>query len=220
MDSIIVQFIKTKQNRAMLGPFVWSYFSNGTLGCSCNHNNDSSHRRGSAVAAKVLLKEISKPNHSNNASGGEGPGKKRSRCNCSLPPLYLQWDGHSVTVVGVKRISNSQQGQQDPSFNLVIFCPQKNAAEIKIILAREFTNRQHPSNEQSSSAKQSEHYEKSVNSVIELPVSKLQQKDCQILLSTTRIIDEVESNRRKSCTKYVGFLNAEVSSVTKKVSKV
>lgn len=139
VDSMIVQFIKTGENRAMLGKFVWAYFNRiGSFGCSCNQHDSVAGNSlatpimdGSEYAAH-LLKEISKQNNDNQELG-------QIICKCSLPPLYLQWNGHSVTIVGVKRIDNTTG--ELPSFNLVIFCPQKNGAYIKNILAREFTLR-------------------------------------------------------------------------------
>mmetsp|Transcript_13413 Transcript_13413/g.29131 ORF Transcript_13413/g.29131 Transcript_13413/m.29131 type:complete len:530 (+) Transcript_13413:81-1670(+) len=208
VDSMIVQFIKTEENRAMIGKFVWAYFSRiGAFGCPCDHYDSAAgsslatSSMSSSMYAAHLLKEISKPK-SDDVANFQGMGRM---CKCSLPPLYLQWNGHSVTIVGVKRINNTTGNL--PSFNLVIFCPQKNGSYIKGILAREF-NIRHNTDERPREQEQSEKF---VNSVIELPVTKLQGKDCQILLSTARIIDQAESNHRKSCTNNIGFLNADAS---------
>lgn len=140
-------------------------------------------------------------------------------CDCSLPPLYLQWEGHSVTVVGVRRVDDATSGNP-PSFALVVFCPQKNVADIKGALAREFVASMGGSSDdgfdfandserrpQSSSGGGGEGG-RTVRSVVELPASRLLQKDCQILLSAARVIDEGESNMRKFCSSSLGFLNA------------
>mmetsp|Transcript_1939 Transcript_1939/g.2851 ORF Transcript_1939/g.2851 Transcript_1939/m.2851 type:complete len:264 (+) Transcript_1939:159-950(+) len=56
IDSVVVQFIRTKESRQMLGPFVWSYFSKQT-GCECKTEQNS------ATTAERLL-ECAKKNTS------------------------------------------------------------------------------------------------------------------------------------------------------------
>lgn len=212
IDSIIIQFIKTTENRAMLGNFVWAYFNRicGSFGCSCNGNTNiqgnplASPILNSTEYASHLIREITNPYYCNGNAGGGGEGGVR-RCGCSLPPLYLQWEGHSVTIVGVRKINNAQG--QPPSFNLIIFCPQKKQLcfHVKDMLTAELTRRHSNGGELSMDSRMCE---KSVNSIIELSTNKLQHKDCQILLSTAHIIDEAESSLRKSCSKNVGYLDA------------
>jgi hypothetical protein len=134
--------------------------------------------------------------------------------NGSLPPLYLQWKGNSITIVGIREVVTAN-GQHPPSFTLIIFCPQKNVSDIKATLIKEFESElndfmiteqytSHPNLTSSSGGKTN------YNNwpVLELPANKLLQKDCQILLSTARVIDKKESNRRKFCSINLGFLNA------------
>jgi hypothetical protein len=135
----------------------------------------------------------------------------------SLPPLYLQWKGHSITIVGIRKVVNkttaTDDGQQHPppSFTLIIFCPQKNVSDIKSTLMREFESK---INDMSSlgggggGKTNNNNINNNCWPVLELPANKLLQKDCQILLSTARVIDEKESNRRKFCSINLGFLNA------------
>ncbi|MDB4430516.1 hypothetical protein N9140_01005 [bacterium] len=249
VDSIIIQFIKKEENRALLGKFVWAYFNRicGSVGCTCCLNNSSStkgdddnnnnlhiekNRKNPPLAspsvlaseyADNLLKEMGKSDFDTGV-GGEEPSYPPSRCKCSLPPLYLQWDGHSVTVIGVKRIiginnSNGQQGPP-PSYTLIIFCPQKKLGTIKCQLAKELHSRKNTTNGNGSSISSSTaaaatttttqpySFGARIESLIELPADKLLHKDCQLLLSTAKVIDENESNRRKSCIQNIGFLNA------------
>ena len=93
-----------------------------------------------------------------------------------------------------------------PSFTLIIFCPQKNVSDIKSTLMREFETKINDVSLSGGGGKTNNN----VNNwpVLELPANKLLQKDCQILLSTARVIDEKESNRRKFCFINLGFLNA------------
>ena len=248
VDSIIIQFIKKEENRALLGKFVWAYFNRicGSVGCTCCFNSSSSkgdddndnnfliekNRKNppplaspSVLASEYadnLLNEMGKSDFDTGVGrGGEEPSYPTSRCKCSLPPLYLQWDGHSVTVIGVKRViginnSNGQQGPP-PSYTLIIFCPQKKLGTIKCQLAKELHSRKTTNNGNSGSSAaaaatttttQPYSFGTRIESLIELPADKLLHKDCQLLLSTAKVIDENESNRRKSCIQNIGFLNA------------
>lgn len=229
VDSIIVQFIKREENRALLGKFVWAYFNRicGAFGCSycCSSDDDDDDdedkkwcRLASPVMyaseyAETILRAVEKPYFDMNMQG-EGVDsyqrKYQRKCKCSIPPLYLQWDGHSVTVVGVKRLDNGGHGHP-PSYTLLIFCPQKKLGSMKVPLARELEQIRHSSSERSrpTSLESTEHFGPRVNSLIELSAKKLLQKDCQILLSTGRIINAEVSNQRKSCVSSIGFLNAK-----------
>jgi len=264
IDSIIVQFIKTKENRAMVGNFVWAYFSRkcGSFGCSSceNHHDDNSNDSSSSCRdddrhppplaspilhsyeyASHLLRGISSEPATTSCVEETTSLRGGTQCSCSLPPLYLQWEGHSVTIVGVrknfyanKKNNDNNNGQQPPpsSYNLIIFCPQKQQLPaLKNKLLSELTRRENNSNNNSNSSNDladasnnNNHLShnndpsstKYAKSVIELPASKLQNKDCQILLSTGRIIDEEESHRRKSCTKNVGFIDAVTAVLPRK----
>jgi len=263
IDSIIVQFIKTKENRAMVGNFVWAYFSRkcGSFGCSScdNHHDEYSNDSSSSCRdddmyppplaspilhsyeyASHLLRGISSEPATSSCVEEETTTSLRggTRCTCSLPPLYLQWEGHSVTIVGVRKNlnannnNNNNNGQQPPpsSYNLITFCPQKQQLPaLKNKLLTELTRRENSNNSNNDPAgasNKNNHIvphnnndpssKKFAKSVIELPASKLQNKDCQILLSTGRIIDEEESHRRKNCTKNVGFIDAVAAVLPRK----
>jgi hypothetical protein len=123
-----------------------------------------------------------------------GDESSELRCKCAIPPLYLQWEGHSITVIGIRKISNGNG--QPPSFNLIVFDPQKKQlGDVKNIL--------------SSRSGLTDTSKKFVNTQIEVPASKIHCKDTQIILSTTRIIDTAERNRRKYCAKNIGYLDAK-----------
>jgi hypothetical protein len=238
VDSIIVQFIKTARNRALLGKFVWAYFGR-MCGCPCRgggrHDGGGGDdddkcalggRDPRAAAsppcvehADNLIRAITRPDFDSRLAGGSRAGRRRRRrCDCSLPPLYLQWEGHSVTVVGVRKVHDDDAAAaygNPPSFALVVFCPQKNVAGIKGDLAREFAASMGASDEGFDFANDfgpppssSSGGGRAIRSVVELPMSRLLQKDCQILLSTARVIGEGESNMRKFCSSNLGFLNA------------
>jgi hypothetical protein len=239
VDSIIVQFINTARNRVLLGKFVWAYFGR-MCGCPCpggvRYDDDDKCAAGGRHPMKAkpppcvehadnLIREITRPDFDSrlaSAAGVGGPrtGRRRRRrmCDCSLPPLYLQWEGHSVTVVGVRRVDDASSGNT-PSFALVVFCPQKNVAGIKGALAREFVASMGGSSDDGFDFANDSEWRpppssgggeggRAIRSVVEIPASRLLQKDCQILLSAARVIDEGESNMRKFCSSNIGFLNA------------
>ena len=202
VDSIIVQFIKTHSNRALLGKFVWAYFSK--FGRYDDGETSMTIFPTCAEYAENLISEITK--HDFNSQWGDGLRQMGQSIAGSLPPLYLQWKGHSITIVGIRKVV-SPATDHPPSFTLIIFCPQKNVSGIKSTLMREFETK---INDISSSGGGGKTNNNIINNwpVLELPANKLLQKDCQILLSTARVIDEKESNRRKFCFINLGFLNA------------
>jgi len=96
---------------------------------------------------------------------------------------------------------------------LIIFCPQKNVANVKSALTKEF----HSNNAVAAAvyksdvtieSKKGNTTNNSNNSILELPVTTLLHKDCQILLTTGGTIDEADSKRRTVCSNKIGFLNA------------
>lgn len=195
VDSFIVQFIKTQEDRALLGQFVWAYFSRivrvcGRVGCSCNGGTGAPRNvlaaptvPGAEYAAR-LLRAVATPG----TAGGSTA--VAPRCDCALPPLYLQWNGHSVTVVGVRR-RGGDAAPGPPAFHLLVFCPQRRGAPAGRACRDEggdAAGRRYPA--------------------LELPASRLLAQDCQLLLTTGRTLTAAERGRRKQCTKNVGFLDA------------
>ena len=198
IDSFIVQFIKTKEDRALLGTFVWAYFSRktrvcGRFGCSCDGAGAPPHPPASQYAAR-LIRESALLRAARSASDPAPP----SPCTCSLPPLYLQWNGHSVTVVGIRDDGGVRGPGPGPPATLLVFCPQKRrvpALQRRLADAVSRGQRATASDDLG-------------RSTFELPATKLLDQDCQILLTTARTITAAESRRRKHCAKRVGFLNA------------
>lgn len=85
LDSTVVQFIKCQESRSLLLPFLQGYFGKtlGKQGCPfCCCSLDSQ------VCAQNLLQ-----------TSDEIPIVPE--CDCPVLPLYLQWEGHSVMVIGV-----------------------------------------------------------------------------------------------------------------------
>jgi Peptidase family C78 len=93
LDATVVQFIKGRQSRELLPKFVRAHFEklNGREGCPfCPQGVRSRYCADGALQWASL-------------SVGEGgiPALEPA-CSCPVLPLYLQWEGHSVTVVGIE----------------------------------------------------------------------------------------------------------------------
>jgi monoamine oxidase len=119
IDATVVQFIKCRESRSILSKFIKSYFSkqtgkDGCLFCcrtSCN----------SKISVNEILETTSWPSDI----------FVKPACQCPLLPLYLQWKGHSVTVVGFDEVGGEQY--------LLVFDPQQSANWIQSRLIVEKT---------------------------------------------------------------------------------
>lgn len=101
IDSTVVQFIRCRESRQQLPRYIRAYFSKclGTEACPfCSHycnpaqSGTSSVEVGATLCAEQLLQFSSRC-----IDGFPMEGE----CKCPLLPLYLQWEGHSVTIVGM-----------------------------------------------------------------------------------------------------------------------
>eukprot|EP00978_Attheya_sp_CCMP212_P002676 scaffold5469_cov54-Attheya_sp.AAC.8 len=110
--------IGAAESRSLLGHFVWSYFN---VGAGRKANSDSGPSPSSTHCASELLRLA------------ELKGKEGFHTIKSFPhhllPLYLQWEGHSVTIVGVERIETNAS-QDDSEFKLLVFDPLKSASRL------------------------------------------------------------------------------------------
>jgi hypothetical protein len=97
LDCTVVQFIRCSQSRQQILPFCQAYF--GDRKCCSNCRN---------LHCSVALAKACLQNSAKGASQRNGPS-----CQCARLPLYLQWEGHSVTIVGV----------EPNTTNLLIFDP-------------------------------------------------------------------------------------------------
>ncbi|KAL3801786.1 hypothetical protein HJC23_001182 [Cyclotella cryptica] len=186
IDSTIVQFANNSKNRSAIGSFVWAYFAR-LVGPKCECH-DWHARLTSYQYAKELLQAA---NQIRRSDSGETPCLLS--CNCTLLPLYLQWLGHSVTIVGIRRerliTSNGIPGIR---YHLIVFDPQKSGETLRSKLSNELNK--------STSQRQ-----QNCTAFVELSTEKLHTKDTQILLATTRIMGEQE---REHCKERVGCIPA------------
>ena len=176
LDSVVVQFIKTPESRQLLGPFVWSYFGK-RAGCDCLEP------RTSASAAEDLLEY---------ASSLPKDEVENLTCKCPSVPLYLQWEGHSVSIVGIRKIDG------DTDYQLLVLDPAKdgNAIQRHVGSAFELPSTLH-----------------AIDPLI-LEMKELLNKDCQLVMTTKRSLENVDINHMKE---RVNAVTAARESVAKRM---
>ncbi len=197
VDAAIIQFVKEEENRAMIGSFVWQYFAKmvGPDGCSC-YDDVTIIQPGSPPIANPSLSSFEYGCKLFNTRFNDDDFIPRSSCTCVLPSLYLQWEGHSITVVGIRKIKSIDGSP--PTFNLIVFDPHMRGAYAKAQLATGVE----------------EH--RSLESVLtkvkrfELPVNELVKKreDIQLLLSTAATLGESERKQRTKCRSGIHCITA------------
>lgn len=94
IDSSVLQFIRCQESRSLLPKFIKNYFSKhlGHEACPfCSQEQSKRPSVGSIQSANRLLE----------VAGSSLEFGIELECKCPVLPLYLQWDGHSVSVVGM-----------------------------------------------------------------------------------------------------------------------
>lgn len=164
IDCSVVQFVACPESRSQLGPFCAAYFSKRYhqhfQQCNCTRSS------GSVDIARQILQNLSPQNGINGA-------KPVCQCQCSFP-LYLQFEGHSVTVVGVETYGKSERVQ-----NLLLFDPALSGSRLRSALAQ---NDIRP---------------------LRRPLSSLEKEDCQIILASTKSLSEMECQQLKCANAHV-----------------
>lgn len=192
LDSTVIQFIKCPESRQLLPHFVWNYF-HSTLGTTheCHHCRRSKDMTTSE-RAKVLL--LNRPpstistsyQNGSNVKGVSPPEHHRfSTCLCPVLPLYLQWQGHSVTIVGIER----KQATSSTSGAAAAAAKRPIAASGMFLLVFD------PGH--SGSARKKE-LERGNPARMRLDCQKLSHKDCQIVMCSLRLLSSAEKMTRKS----------------------
>lgn len=108
IDATIVQFMVCQESKALLFPFCKAYFGKKAVCSRCA-------RKSSYDIVRETLSYIESPTQEACAS---------KSCECLPIPLYLQWEGHSVTIIGVDK--NETHG----SAELLVLDPMKHGQQI------------------------------------------------------------------------------------------
>ena len=107
IDATVVQFIRCRDSREQLPRFVKSYYSKSFASPACPFCSAKRH-----VALACSVTALASQLLTSASCDEVNPGN--SRCQCPLMPLYFQWEGHSVTIVGV----------DDSKGEFIVFNPQ------------------------------------------------------------------------------------------------
>jgi len=167
IDSTVIQFIACNESRSALGKFVWAYFNR-----SCRYQFSLSSENAelsTAASFEVVHHLLSLPSNSSN--------DRLECCNNFLLPLYLQWQGHSVTIVGIEKARDGN------NFDLLVFDPSKCGDTLKEKLRcniksrrRVDTTNMHLLSNQCLAP-------------MRLSTKSLLRKDCQLILCTMKPVD-------------------------------
>jgi Peptidase family C78 len=135
VDATVVQFIQCHESRKLLPNFVQAYFGKGVTGlqgCSfCQQQQQQQQQEAVAVAvgSKYCVHGLLQHAAAAAAAAAKDVGLLLpllpAECTCPILPLYLQWEGHSVTIVGIT----------DDGNNLLVLDPMKSAITLQQELA-------------------------------------------------------------------------------------
>jgi Peptidase family C78 len=155
IDNTVVQFIVCPQSRMQLLAFCRAYFrkklqlvqqagGGGGICSCCGGSGEFLCERSRDVVDRVFRDmEMTPPTATTKAASAAIDQPSSPLCNCPTFPLYLQWKGHSVTVVGVEvaRIPNSSGGGGEENdvgvaTNLLVWDPMMSGGRLKTALER------------------------------------------------------------------------------------
>jgi hypothetical protein len=155
IDATVVQFIRCAASRRQLMAFCISYFQ--------RHYCGSSNPCSSLELGRHLLQETEKRKKVSEPEGS---------CTYDIPPLYLQWKGHSVCVVGYE-VETQTNGAI--IHHLLAFDPMKGGSVLKKSLQH---NDLKP---------------------FRVDHTKLERQDCQVVVCSIRTLPDSVRERIKHC---------------------
>jgi hypothetical protein len=173
-------------------------------------------------------------------------------CNHPLLPIYLQWEGHSVSCIGIERIPSNQispnnaygnfnsnnssncnsnnnnnnnnkntkrKNRHAYSYNLLIFDPEKSGSNLKKNLnpssiSKTSTTAASPFTRVQSSHLSNKHTPS--KNVLRLSTNELLRKDCQIVLSSLKPLNDNIRQTRAAVT-HSNVITAAHDIVEKKI---
>ena len=151
IEATVVQFINTSHSRSLLGPFVYFYFS-----------------QSESTSAPDLL------NMAENWTATEIPTAGNEKGSKTRAPLYLQWKGHSVSIIGIDILIPTKGSNgvllESANISLLVFDPQMKGSDLLHKLKSG----------------------KSWKEVFYLPMSKLIEKDCQVVHCSQNLLSGEE----------------------------
>lgn len=176
VNCVVVQFIKRGESRRMLVDFLWNYFGGdgegGARGSNVRERTRSildvcKHGGGFATSPTGTA--------SSTATGSNGS------IASPLVPVYLQWKGHSVTIIGIERMAFS--------YNLLLLDPVKDGQSIRDIL---WSSRGTVGNATSNAVSDSS----ILLDCIRKPATELIRTDCQLVVCGSAPLSPTERMER------------------------
>jgi len=175
IDSTVVQFIRCSGSRNLLPFFVHAYFAKNTGGSW--EDGNSNNKPTSCSMANSLLSEAFLASEGLTKIASHDPSSNNYSKMEPLLPLYLQWEGHSVTIIGVE-VQRRENITAVNDIALLVLDPLKQGRKIQRDL--HCCQGRKPSILPVS---------------IRLPWKKIMNKDLQIMLCTNRSMTYQERNQ-------------------------
>lgn len=144
VDCTVVQFVRRDSSRRLLVDFLWQYFDSQSGFDRCQHdanNGDGGTRTSTGNGActgdlaKIILSNcghgvaITGTTFTSGATATAAKDGVACMSSSPLVPIYLQYPGHSVTIVGIERIFHD--GGANISFNYLVIDPMKDGTTIR-----------------------------------------------------------------------------------------
>lgn len=181
VDCTLIQFVNSDRSRKFLGPFVSSYFSLPIALDSTLLVKASTH----LSLVKGTMKMI--------RNGTNSKQQPPSLSPHHALPLYLQWEGHSVTVIGYEVISSSKEKTMA---NLLVLDSLKDFASFFSTLERSNaseTERKHNAYAQYAHDSKSD-IERSIVNATRLPITRVEKRNTQLVLTSPKEISDSHRN--------------------------
>ena len=204
VDAAVVQFLD--KNRAMVGDFIWNYFAKmavGPDGCSCFDDVTIVQPEAPPIVVPSLSSFEYGCRLFNTRPVNGGDSTLRSSCTCALPSLYLQWEGHSITVAGIRKIKSTDGSP--PSFNLIVLDPHQRGALTKAHLEKGIDSMSTLESVLTGMKSKKIKFELSVNELV------TKRDNIQLMLSTAAILDASERGKRRKCRSGVHCITASTT---------
>jgi len=209
LDATVLQFARTKESRQCLVSFVWGYFlSHDKRQMTSVPINDveiidvddipkpsesSSYQIALDILAQICPQKI-KTNH--NQTGKQIlsmtsttiPSKTKMFSKDESLPLFLQWEGHSVTVIGIEyndTITDAKNMIPHP-----ILTSPKELHKIYLLVLdplQSMTRVVHERKEKESHTNKNN----PLLQTLRLSIRKLIRNDCQLIVSSTQSLGDV-----------------------------
>jgi hypothetical protein len=108
IDATVVQFIRCQESREQLPRFVKAYYSKSLASSpACPFCSAKTPAIGECSVTALASQLLTSASRDEQNAG-------TPKCQCPPMPLYFQWEGHSVTIVGV----------DDSKGEFIVFNPQ------------------------------------------------------------------------------------------------